>query len=298
MGRYLSAVWFVGSALTALQFQAVVLALFSGGTALAVVLAVAVPLAVALFAGAGTVARPLVPLTRRTRGLWVWAAGVYALGTAGAFGVLMLQWRDHGLELGALYYPAGGVCYALAAALFLPGARARLATLVVTAACAGGVAFAAWEAGRPPTADEWIGTSGVDRAFLRVGDPPPGYALGAGGGSRADFGVSYDKPGAAGLRLTVRRDSYETERADARGCPVPFGEKIRCTDDGGGRLLVDFAYDTGYARSELRLRRDGLVHTVTLASRDGDLAAARGILTSLRPATDAEIERIVAASPR
>ncbi|MYV45586.1 hypothetical protein [Streptomyces sp. SID2888] len=84
---HLAAVWFIGSALTALQFYAVILAGFSGNTAaLVITLAVMVPLAVYAFVCLGAAARSIVPLTRRARGLWAWASGVYGLGTAGLGG--------------------------------------------------------------------------------------------------------------------------------------------------------------------------------------------------------------------
>jgi hypothetical protein len=85
----------------------------------------------------------------------------------------------------------------------------------------------------------------------------------------------------------VERIGHDTRRVDSRGCPVPFGETIRCTDDGDGRQLV--TYEDGYERQELRLRRDGLVVTVIVTGSHADLSAARHILSTLRPAADAEL---------
>ncbi|MFI0787533.1 hypothetical protein ACH4Q6_18285 [Streptomyces lydicus] len=299
MGRtvaHLGAVWCVGCALTALQFQAVVLGLFSGPVALAAVLLVGPPLAVSLFAGLGTSARAFVPLTRRARGLWGWAVTVYASGTAGAFCVIAASPRDHGLGNSLLLYPYGGVCSALAAAFFLPGARTRLTTTGVAVVLAAVSCYAAWSAAQPPTLQEWLSANGVDRALLRVGDPPAGYTLRVGGASEDGFGAGYERPGAPELRLSVERAGHDARRTDARGCPVPFGETMRCTDDGAGRQLV--SYEGDYARQELRLLRAGLVHTVTLRGSGAGLAAARHILSTLRPATDAELAALVALPMR
>ncbi len=70
---------------------------------------------------------------------------------------------------------------------------------------------------------------------------------------------------------------------------VPFspGVTVTCTGDGGGRELV--TYDGFTEWRELRLRRGGLVHTVSLSDRPTDLTAARHVLSTLRPATNAEL---------
>ncbi|GEC05909.1 hypothetical protein SSP24_35640 [Streptomyces spinoverrucosus] len=289
---HLAAVWLFGCVLTGVQFQAVLIALFAGGTApLAVVVGGGVAaLAVPALAGLGTAARTIVPLTRRRRGLWAWAVCVHALGTIGAFGVVVVNFQVNRLENGLLLYPAGGICYALAAALLLPDTRVKLGALGAAAALAVGGSYAAWDATRPPTLDEWLTANDVDRALLRIGDPPPGYTLRVLGASEDGFGADYKRPHSDGLHLAVARTGYDTRRADARGCPVPFGEPIHCTDDGGGRQLV--TYEGGYEHQELRLRRDGLTYTVTLQGTDNDLTAARHILSTLRPATDGELDRL------
>ncbi|AIA00875.1 hypothetical protein [Streptomyces noursei] len=48
-------------------------------------------------------------------------------------------------------------------------------------------------------------------------------------------------------------------------------------------------YDGFTEWRELRLRRGGLVHTVSLSDRPTDLTAARHVLSTLRPATNAEL---------
>ncbi|MEU8998718.1 hypothetical protein AB0C95_28480 [Streptomyces caniferus] len=285
---HLAAVGLVGCALTAVQFQAVLTALFvHGATALVVVLAVGPPLAVALLAGLGVSARPVVPLTRRARGLWGWATFVYALGTLGVLAATMLNRQVNSAGNVFLLYPAGGICYALAAALLVPGTRTRLTAAALAVALAAGGSYVSWQAVQPPTLDEWIGANGVDRALLRVGEPPAGYTLDARGASAEGFGAGYLRPGASELHLTVERIGRDTRRVDARGCPVPVGEVVHCADDGGGRQLV--TYEGDYERRELRLRRSGLVHTVTVQGRPADLSAARHILSTLRPATDTEL---------
>ncbi|WP_112467468.1 hypothetical protein [Streptomyces triticisoli] len=292
---HLAAVWFIGSVLTGLQFYAVMIALFTDNTAIvAVVLALVISLAVAAFAGLGAMAHPIMPVTRQARGLWRWASGVYGLGTAGALGTIVtdVQADHHLLENSSLLYLAGGIWYAVAAAFFLPGARAKPAALGVATALVAGAAYAAWAAAQPPTLDEWLTANGVDRALLRVGDPPPGYTLESVGASEDGFGAAYERSGSAGLHLGVARAGHDTRRADSRGCPVPFGDPIHCTDDGGGRLLV--TYQGGYERQELRLRRTGLVHTVTVQGTGAtDLPAARHILSTLRPASDTELAGLV-----
>ncbi|MGJ3559801.1 hypothetical protein ACR6C2_18200 [Streptomyces sp. INA 01156] len=145
------AVWLVGCALTYVQLMAVLVALFTGGAApfTAVLVGVAF-LSVVVLAGLGTAVRTVVPLMRRARGLWAWAVSVYALGTVGAFGAAVVNFKINHLENGLLLYLAGGTCYALAAALFLPGARVRLRALgAATLLVVGGV-YATWAATQPP----------------------------------------------------------------------------------------------------------------------------------------------------
>ncbi|AKA08381.1 hypothetical protein SAZ_02185 [Streptomyces noursei ZPM] len=127
----------------------------------------------------------------------------------------------------------------------------------------------------------------MDRALLRVGEAPTGYVLRGNGASASGFGADYERPGAAGLHLAVARPDQDTRRTDAHGCPVLPGVTVTCTDDGGGRELV--TYDGFTEWRELRLRRGGLVHTVSLSDRPTDLTAARHVLSTLRPATNAEL---------
>ncbi|MFI8348329.1 hypothetical protein [Streptomyces sp. NPDC085596] len=285
-------VWVAGCALTAVQTQAVLVALFADWAAPFAAVAVGVVLlAIAATAGLAFSMRTTVPLMRRKRGLWAWTAGVYVLGTAGAFGAAVVTFEIDHSESALQFYAAGGACYAIAAALFLPGARVKLGALGAAAALAAVGAYAVWAAAQAPTLGEWITANGVDRAMLRVGDPPPGYALRVLGASEDGFGVDYERPASPLLHLGVEREGHDTRRVDARGCPVPFGEPIRCTDDGAGRQLV--TYEGGYEHQELRLRRDGLVCTVSMDGTHADLPAARRLLSTLRPATDTELAGLV-----
>ncbi|CAL9571109.1 hypothetical protein SUDANB6_04863 [Streptomyces sp. enrichment culture] len=296
---HLGAVWAAGCVLVAVQVQAALAALFSGGpVAVAGVLAVTV-LSAAALAPLGAAARAVVPLARRPRGPWAWAAGVHALGTTGASGVVMVRFGIDRLAAWPLLLLAGGGCYALAAATFLPGVRVRATALGAAVALAAAGACAAWDAARPPALDTWITANGVDRTLLRVGDPPAGRTLSVQGASEDGFGVDYpplhpagERSGATGLlHLGVARAGHDTRRADARGCPVPYGEPVRCTDDGGGRLLVSYGGD--HERRELRLSRGGLVYTVSFPGTRAGLSAARHVLSTLRPATDAELAPLV-----
>ncbi|MZE77651.1 hypothetical protein [Streptomyces xinghaiensis] len=285
---HLVAVWLAGCALTGMQVIAVLAALFSGGAApLAALLAGVVLMAVAVLAALGSAVRTMVPLLRRPRGLWAWTAGVYALGTAGASGAAVVYITVNRLDRGLLLYAVGGACYMVAAALFLPGTRVRLGALGAAAALAAGVAYTTWAAAQPPTLGEWISANGVDRGMLRVGDPPPGYTLRGVGASEDGFSAHYARPRSEPLHLGVERAGHDTRRVDARDCPVPRGDPIRCTDDGGGRQLR--VYEGDYEHWELRLRRDGLVYTVAGDGSPTDRSAARHILSTLRPATDAEL---------
>ncbi|GAA2449441.1 hypothetical protein [Streptomyces macrosporus] len=305
MSARLASVFVAGCLLTVVQVEAVLVAVFATdsdgrttggvvGVALAALAVVAV-VGTALLAAVGAAFRPFVPLVRRRRGPWRWAAGVHALGTVctvGAVAVaLAMRPRGGGPEIDDLLFPFGGACHALAAALFLPGPRVRTAALGAAVLLAAGWWYVAWDAGRTPTLDEWIAANGVDRALLRVGDPPPGHVLGGVGASEDGFGAAYVRPGSAGLHLSVERVGHDTRRTDRRGCPVPYGETIRCEDDGGGRLLV--VYEGDHEWWELRLRRDGLVHTVTVRDASAGLPAARHVLSTLRPATDAELAGLV-----
>ncbi|MCZ2528184.1 hypothetical protein [Streptomyces sp. HB2AG] len=285
---HLAAVWLVGCTLTGVQLPTVLVALFTDGAApFTAALAGVVLLAVAALAGLGTAVRTIVPLMRRAHGLWTWAASVYALGTVGAFGAAVVNFKINHLENGLLLYLTGGTCYALAAALFLPDTRVRLGALGAATALAAGGSYATWAAKQPPTLSEWITANGVDRTLLRVGDPPPDYALHILSASKDGFGADYERPHSARLHLDVKRVGDDPRRVDTRGCPVPTGEPIHCTDDGGGRQLL--TYEGGYEHQELRLHHDGLVYTVTVEGSHTDLPAARHILSTLRPATDAEL---------
>ncbi|MTE22415.1 hypothetical protein F0L17_25595 [Streptomyces sp. TRM43335] len=286
---HLTAVWLVGCVLTSVQLQAVFVALFTGGAVPFTVVLVGVALlAVAVLAWLGTAVRAIVPLTSRARGPWTWAVGVYALGTVGAFGAAVVNFKVNRLEDGLLFCSTGGACYALAAALFLPDTRFRLGALGAAAVLVVGGTYAVRAATQPPTLDEWITANGVDRSMLRVGDPPPGYTLRILGAGEEGFGAEYERSHPARrLHLGVERAGHDPRRVDARGCPVPFGEPIHCADDGGGRQLL--TYEGGHEHRELRLRRDGLVYTVTVEGHDTDLSAARHILATLGPATDAEL---------
>lgn len=293
---HLTAVWFVGCALTSIGFEAVLLALFSGGVPAALVVAVCwAALAVALLAALGNAARRLIPMTGRRGGVWRWAAGVFGAGTAGVLIAVAVRLHVDGLRNGFVLCVSGGVCYTLAAALFLPGARTRIAAVAAAAVFATAGAYTARDAGRLPTLDAWINANGVDRALLRVGDPPPGYTLRVLGAGEDGFGADYEHPGTTAMHLGVERAGHDTRRVDARGCPVPFGETIRCTDDGGGRRLI--TYEGAYERRELRLSHGGLVCTVTLYDHGpgpgSGLPAARRVLSTLRPATDAELAPLV-----
>ncbi|GGX20340.1 hypothetical protein GCM10010341_47050 [Streptomyces noursei] len=285
---HLAAVGVVGCALTAAQFQVVLVALFADSMLVAIaVFIVVAAVVVSLLAGFAVAAAPFVPLARRMRGRWVWAAGVYAFGTVATVGAAALEPSSGGLSHSLLLFPWGGACYALAAAFFLPSTRTRFATLGVTVALAAGIGYDAWAAAQPPTLDAWLTANRVDRALLRVGEPPTGYTLRINGAGEHTFGAGYERPGAPDLQLAVEHPGQDTRRIDANGCPVPIGETIRCTDDGNGRQLI--THKGPYDRQELRLSQAGLIHTVTLAGHPADLPAARRILATLRPATDAEL---------
>ncbi|MET9108984.1 hypothetical protein ABZX29_20715, partial [Streptomyces zhihengii] len=231
---HLVAVWLAGCALSAVQSQAVLVGLFAGSPPWAAgLLAVVAALAVALLALLGRVAgregpsqhalgahvRAVVPLAAGRAGLWAWAAGVWALGTLGAAAAVVVGYRVDHLETALPVHLAGGACYAVAAALFVPGARVRLGALGTAAALAAGGCWAALDAARPPTLDEWIAANGVDRSMLRLGDPPPGWTVQVLGASEDGFGADYERAGSPRLHLGVARAGRDHRRADAAGCP-------------------------------------------------------------------------------
>ncbi|MGW7356325.1 hypothetical protein ACWGI0_06550 [Streptomyces sp. NPDC054802] len=285
---HLAAVWCVGGVLTAVQLQVVLIALFADGTLVrGGLLALGAAVGLVALAGVASAARTIVPLAHRPRGRRTWTASVYASGTVGAFVAAVVNFEIGHLENAFPLYAAGGCCYALAAALFLPGIRIRLGALAAAAVLVGGGAYAYWDATKPLTLDEHLAAHDVDRGLLRVGDPPSGYTLRALGAGEDTFGAEYEHARSVRLHLGVERAGHDTRRDDARGCPVPFGDPIHCVDDGDGRQLL--TYEGGYEHRELRLRRDGLVYTVTVKGRHADLSAARHVLSTLRPATDAEL---------
>jgi hypothetical protein len=295
---HLAAVWLAGYLLTQFQLYAAFIILHAGGggalltaAVVGVTVILVVILAAAAFAGLGFAFRASVPLLHRARGVWAWAAGVYVLGTIGAFGAGLVNFTISRWEAGDWLCPAGGACYALAAASFLPGIRVRLGALGAATVLAAGGSYAAWAAAQPPTLDEWITANGVDRALLKVGGPPPGYTLKVVGASEVGFRVEYERPHSLPLHLDVERTEHNNPRTDARGCPVSLGVTVRCKDDGAGRRLL--TYENGYEHQDLCLRRDGLVYTVTMEGFHGDLPAARHILSTLRPATDTELGDLV-----
>lgn len=294
---HLAAVWIVGGVLTAVQLQVVLIALFVDGTIVrGGLLALGAVLGLGALAGVASAARTTVPLARRRRGRWTWTVTVYVSGTAGASVAAVVNFETDRLENALPLYAAGGSCYALAAALFLPGARIKLGSLAAAAVLVAGGAYAYRDAAQPPTLDEHLAANDVDRGLLRVGDPPSGYTLRALGAGPDTFGAEYVRPRSVRLHLGVERAGHDTRRADARGCPVPFGDRIHCVDDGEGRQLL--TYEGGYEHQKLRLRRDGLVCTVTVQGRHTDLSAARHILSTLRPATDAELTGLLGLPTR
>ncbi|MEV4683174.1 hypothetical protein [Streptomyces kurssanovii] len=285
---HLAAVWFVGGVLTAVQLQVVLIALFvDAATLRGGLLILAALLGLGALAGVASAARTIVPLAHRPSGRWIWTVSVHVSGTAGASVAAVVNFEIDHLENALPLYAVGGSCYALAAALFLPGTRIKLGSLGAAAVLVGGGAYAYLDAARPPTLDEHLAANGVDRGVLRVGDPPPGYTLRALGAGEDTFGAEYVRPDSVRLHLGVERAGHDPRRTDARGCPVPFGDPIHCVDDGEGRQLL--TYEGGYERQELRLLRDGLVHTVTVEGHHADLPAARHVLSTLRPATEAEL---------
>ncbi|KUL36828.1 hypothetical protein ADL22_23265 [Streptomyces sp. NRRL F-4489] len=289
---HLAGVGFVGCALSAAQFWIVLTALLTGKVLVAVVVCTLVAaIMVSLLAGFAGMARPFAPLTRRARGRWAWAGGVYAFGTVGVIAAIAAEPGLDGLSRSNLLFPWGGACCALAAGFFLPGARTRWAALGLTVALAAGLGYHAWSAAQPPTLNEWLTANRVDRALLRVGEPPTGYTLRVNGAGGHAFGAEYVRPGASAIHLSVEQPGRNARRTDARGCPVPFGETIECADDGSGRQLI--TYKGTYPRQELRLRQAGLIYTLTLEGRRTDLGAARHILSTLRPATDSELAQLV-----
>ncbi|WP_424216934.1 hypothetical protein ACN20G_33095 (plasmid) [Streptomyces sp. BI20] len=293
---HLAAVWVLGCVLTGAETILLLASLF--GDDLGVVVAVALLAlcaGVALTAWLGSAARSHVPFTRGVRGLWTWAVLVHVAGAAAAFGAVLLDRaaaRSGGS--GPSHLLVGGTACALVAAFFVPRTRVRTSALALTAVLAAGVGWSAWTASRPPTLDAWLTSHRVDRALARIGEAPPGHTAHVRGASEDAFGVEYTSDGGGpGFSLRVEREGHDTRRADARGCPVPLGDPVRCVDDGEGRLLITYGGGGAPVR-ELRLRRAGLVHVVSLRE-PAALGPARRVLATLRPATDAELEPLLSS---
>ncbi|MGQ4516838.1 hypothetical protein [Streptomyces sp. DW26H14] len=303
--RFLAVVGLGGAALCAVQYTAVLLALFAGPAALLCAVGAAVPLGVTVLAGIGTGGRRDLPYLRTRSGLWIWACVVYVGGSAATLALAALAHGPGRDPAPPALLAGSAVCFALSAASFLPGARARLAVLGATAVFAAAAGTAAWAAARPPGTGEWLASHHVDRGLLRLGTAPRGYALGQLAATSDGFSARYDHRGSTGgaLLLTVRRVSYERERTAANGCPVPFGRRSVCADDGGGRQRVRYARPDARgvavtpdgavppgATDELRLRRAGIVCIVSYGGGGAfDLNAARHVLMTLRPATGTEL---------
>ncbi|WP_329456580.1 hypothetical protein [Streptomyces sp. NBC_01497] len=309
--RFVSVVGLGGAALSAVQYMAVLIALFTGAGPAVGTACLSTALIVTAFARVATGGRADVPYLRSRSGPWVWALTVYTGGAGGTLGLLALtrgRSADDALTLPGVFL-GSAACFGLTAAYFLPGVRTRLAVIGATAVFAASTGTGAWAAARPPTTAQWLAGHHVDRALFRLGTAPAGYTVsGLGAGSDA-FGATYRHRAADGgaLRLTVRRISYARERTAANGCPLAVGRRSLCASDGGGRQRVRYAEPDASgiaitpdgavppgAVDELRLRRSGIVYVVTY---DGggpfDLDAARHVLTTLRPPTAAELSTLV-----
>ncbi|MFH9011990.1 hypothetical protein ACH4C6_11475 [Streptomyces sp. NPDC017943] len=286
---HLLLVWGVAvAAVPALGLALAAAAWGGGGGAAAVVLAVGVPAAVALLAAAAVPAGAVVPLCRTARGRLGWAAAVFLLGTPGVLAGLAAY--HAGVDLGGAGTRVAltGLPYAVAAAFFVPDRWVRAGAVAALAAgvAYGGFAGPAQARQRQHEAEVARYREYEDVQYL--GAAPPGMRVERVRVGPA-FGVEYRgvrEDGLSLVTLTVRSPWAPRAR-----CPELPEEGSTCTADAQGGIRRIRPIPGG--RPEITLVRRYRGREAEVSSQTLGEPGLRRLLDTLRPLSDAELERLM-----
>ncbi|MET9959999.1 hypothetical protein ABZ128_13205 [Streptomyces sp. NPDC006326] len=263
---------------------------WAGGAGAAVaVFAVGATLAVGLLAVAGMPARTVLRWCGSRPQRLGRAVLVFVLGTLGVVAGLAAYSGGVDLGSGGTRIALTGVPYAVAAAFFVPSRWVRLGavTALASAVAYGGFVGPAHEQQRRHAAEVSRLRERPELQYLAAA--PPGMQV-----SRAEvgpgyFGVDYrstrqDASGYAGL--TVRPLLLPTPQ-----CPEPEEEGVTCTVDAQGEMRTVRAFPDG-SREVGLVRRHRDVQ-VEVSSQTLDERGLRGLLDSLHPLSDAELDELM-----
>ncbi|MFF3317010.1 hypothetical protein ACFYV5_16060 [Streptomyces sp. NPDC003035] len=256
-----------------------------GGAALLLIALGAVP-AVGLLAAAGTPARTVVPLCRALPQRLGWAALVFALGTFGVGAGLVAYDQGVGLGSAATRLALTGVPYAVAAAFFVPNRWVRLGAVATLAAAVAYGGFLGPAEARERRQEAEIFRYRHHTELLYVGADPPGMRLARATSGPAYFTVEYRgvrEDTFAYVALTLRPVLTPTLR-----CPEILANGVACTVDAHGELRT--VQDV--PRAVTLTRRVGNAEA-EVTSQTLDEAGLRRLLNTLRPLSDAELERLM-----
>ncbi|MFC7844891.1 hypothetical protein [Streptomyces sp. NPDC057382] len=286
---HLVLVWAVAVVVVpALGFALLAAAWGGGGGAASVVLVVGAPAAVGLLALAGVPARTVVPLCATARGRFGWATAVFLLGTSGVVAGLAAYRADVDLGGAGGRVVLTGVPYAVAAALFVPGRWARLGAVTALAAAVAYGGFAGPAQARQRQHEAQIARYREYAEVQYLGAAPPGMTVARIRVGPA-FGVEY---------RGVREDAFSlasltvhSASAPRARCPEPPEKGLTCGADPGGGIRTVRRVPGGAAEITLTRRYRGAeaaVSSQTLAE-----PGLRRLLDTLRPLSDAELERLM-----
>ncbi|MER7223837.1 hypothetical protein [Streptomyces rubradiris] len=258
-----------------------------GYGALVPVLAVGVPLLVALLSMMGAPAKAVVPLCASAPKRLGWATLVFVLGTLGVLAGLVAY--GHGVHLGSAGTRVAltGAPYAVAAAFFVPNRWVRLGA---TAALAAAVAYGGFIG--PDQARQRRHTAEVARyrehqELLYTIDTPPGMRVVRAEAGSASFGIEYHsirRDGYVGLSVRVPLDPRPS-------CPTPREKDVTCAVNKRGDMSMVRTFPGGGHHVTLTRRYGAVEAEVT--SQTLDEPALRRLLDTLHPLSDAELEGLM-----
>ncbi|MEU2435589.1 hypothetical protein ABZ595_05230 [Streptomyces rubradiris] len=258
-----------------------------GYGALVPVLAVGVPLLVALLSIMGAPAKGVVPLCASVPKRLGWAALVLVLGTLGVLAGLAAY--DDGVYLGSagIRVALTGAPYAVAAAFFVPNRRVRLGATVVLAAAVAYGGFIGPDQARQRRHTAEAARYREHQELLYTIDTPPGMRVARADIGSVAFAVEYH---------SVRRDGYVGLSVrmplDPRpSCPTPPEKDVTCAVSERGDMSLVRTFPGGGHHIALT-RRHGAVEA-EVSSQTLDEPALRRLLDTLHPLSDAELEGLM-----
>ncbi|MFE4519173.1 hypothetical protein ACFRMQ_33885 [Kitasatospora sp. NPDC056783] len=292
MALHLFLVWATMTlAAPVLGFTVVGTAWGGGPGAALTVLAVGVPLAVLLLSVMGMPVRTVVPLCGSVPRRLLWAVLVFALGTLGVLAGVAAYGKEVGLGDGGTRIALTGVPYAVAAAFFVPGRWVRLGALAVLATAVAYGGFLGPAQAKQRRHEEEVAGYRERAETLLLGAAP------------SDMRVSRAESGPASFSAEYRpvREGYESRFANLSvrlsftptvlRCPERAEQGVTCSVDARGDLLT--VRDHPYGGRSVSLTRQRQRTEIDVTGDEVDEAELRGILDSLHPLSDAELEALI-----